>query len=118
MLDPKIISQEQYDEMLQHPEDGSAHMATRYKRIPFVYAHGKLQDDLGSDLFYLFLPMEWELCDGLRAYVRSSGKPVRFFLYKHPRTFELTGVVVYCDGSDSEAYAYGRSLVENKPDRF
>ena len=86
-----------------------------YKFVSFVYAHGKLQDDLGTDLIYLMLG-DQKFCDGLIAYT-DEWKPVRFHLYKNPRNFETTGVVTYsCE--DKEAYDYGRQLVKNKPTRF
>ena len=109
MLDARIISEGQYDRL------ENDHIRSFYKRVPFVYAHGKLEDDFGTDIFYLFLG-EYHLNDRLIAYT-DEGKPVCFHLYKHPRTFEKVGIVTYsCD--DKEAYQYGRKLVQSKPDRF
>lgn len=108
MLDARILTE--YE--LQHESSAIQKM---YKRVPFVYAHGKLEDDLGTDVFYMFLG-DNRLCNGLRAY-RPNGKPVRFHLYKHPRTLELTGIVTYsCE--DRESYEYGKRLVEERPERF
>lgn len=109
MLDPRITTE-------QGLEKKSAGIRNTYHRIPFVYAHGKLADDLGSDIIHLQL-FERRLHDGLVAYTDDC-KPVRFHLYKHPRTFELVGIVTYCNGEDKEAYDYGRKLVEQKPDKF
>lgn len=107
MLDAKICTAEQMNEL--------GHVGTFYKRVPYVYAHGKLADDLGTDIVYLFKG-DNNYCNGLRAYTQQ-GKPVRFHLYRHPRTFELVGIVTYsCE--DQESYDYGKRLVEERPERF
>lgn len=108
MLDARVLTEDE----LQHESSAIQKM---YKRVPFVYAHGKLEDDLGANVIYLFLG-DNRLCNGLVAYT-SKRKPVRFHLYKHPRTLELTGVVTYsCE--DRDAYEYGKRLVEEKPEKF
>lgn len=84
-----------------------------YERPGFIYAHGKLEDDMHTDLFYLYLG-DYHLQDGLVAYYKD--KPVRFFLYRHPDMLRLTGIVAYCD--DKEACLYGQNLVKERPDRF
>lgn len=84
------------------------------KRVPYVYAHGKLEDDLGTDLVNLY-EGDYHLNNGLVAYT-LDGKPVIFFLYKHPTFGHLTGIVCYTD--DKEACAYGKRLVESKPKIF
>ena len=109
MLDARIYTQSQLEDIK------SPAIAKMYKRVPFVYAHGKLEEDLGSDIIYLFLG-DNKFCNGLVAYT-ADRKPVRFHLYKHPRTFELTGIVTY-SSEDKEAYEYGKRLVEEKPERF
>ena len=109
MLDPRITTEHGLEEK-------SIGVRNTYHRTPFIYAHGKLADDIGSDIIYLQL-FEQRLHDGLVAYT-DNWKPVRFHLYKHPRTFELVGIVTYCNGEDMDAYNYGRKLVEQKPDKF
>lgn len=108
MLDARIRTE---NELQQE----SSAIQKMYKRVPFVYAHGKLKDDLGTDIVYLFLG-DNKLCNRLVAYT-SNMEPVMFHLYKHPRTFELVGVVTYCC-DDKEAYEYGKKLVEDKPEKF
>ena len=109
VLDARIATEAELEQM------ENSHVRSMYKRVPFVYAHGKLEDDLGTDIVYLFTG-DYHLRNGLIAYTQK-GKPVRFHLYKHPRTFELTGVVTYsCE--DKEAYQFGKRLVEEKPERF
>lgn len=109
MLDARICSEEQLEKMDSHA------IKTMYKRPGYVYAHGKLEADLGTDIIYLFLG-DQKLCNGLIAYTQDW-KPVCFHLYKHPRTLELTGIVTYsCD--DEESYRYGKRLVDERPERF
>lgn len=108
LLDAEILSEEQLNEL-----DNSA-IRNMYHRIPFVYAHGKLEEDLGTDIIYLFLG-SYHLNNGLIAYT-SDFKPVKFHLYRHPRTFELTGIVAYI--SDRESSLYGAKLVIERPERF
>ena len=82
-------------------------------RIPWVYAHGKLEDDLHTgDLFCTDLNGE-VVENGMRA--TYNGKLVVFHLYRN-RFGQLTGVATYAD--DEEACAYGRNLVATKPDMF
>jgi len=111
MLDPRITTEQGLEEM-------SVGIRNTFHRVHFVYAHGKLADDLGTDIIYLQL-FEQRLHDGLIAYT-DNWKPVRFHLYKHPRTLELVGIVTYCNSEDKdkEAYDYGRKLVKQKPDKF
>ena len=82
------------------------------KRIPWVYAHGKLEDDLKTDLFDVDLNGE-SVRDGLKALYH--GKVVVFHLYRNMHGL-LTGIATYAD--DKEAFAYGRELVATKPSIF
>ena len=109
MLDARICSAEQLEKMDSHA------VAKMYKRPGYVYAHGKLEKDLGTDIIYLFLG-DYKLCNGLIGYTQDY-KPVCFHLYKHPRTLELTGIVTY-SSEDIESYRYGKKLVEERPYRF
>lgn len=108
MLDARIATKEQ----MEHLPSAIMKM---YKRPGYVYAHGKLEDDLGTDIIYLFLG-DQKLCNGMIDYTQDY-KPVCFHLYKHPRTLELTGVVTYSN-EDKEAYQYGKMLVEKRPESF
>ena len=108
MLDARIATERQLENM-------PSAIRKMYKRISFVYAHGRLETDFGTDIFYIFKG-DSNICNGLIAYTQDN-KPVKFYLYKHPRTFELTGIVTYCN-EDKEANEYGRHLVELKPQKF
>ena len=85
-------------------------------RIPWVYAHGKLEDDLKTDLFDVDLNGE-SVRDGLKALYKDKDgvKEVVFHLYRNDFG-QLTGIATYAD--DEEAYAYGRKLVAEKPHIF
>lgn len=109
-MDARICSEYELQGMDRHARE------VMYQRVPFVYAHGKLESDMGTDIIYL-CKGDYGLRNGLVAYTQDN-RAVRFHLYRHPRTFELTGIVTYCDGSDKEAYEYGKRLVEERPDRF
>ena len=85
-----------------------------YKRIPYVYAHGQLAKDMGTDVVYLFKG-DNNLCNGMAAY--WHGEPVRFHIYRHPKYGHLTGVITY-SMKDSWAYNFGKRLVELKPATF
>ena len=83
-----------------------------FKSPGFVYAHGKLEDDLKTDLFVIDLKGH-SLKDGLRA--RYNGKNVVLHLYTND-IGQLTGVATYVD--DEDAFNYGRNLVVTKPRLF
>lgn len=120
-----------HDPYVECPDDVECygHNAQFFKRVSWVYAHGKLEEDMQSDIIYLYnfennvMGMMGKLRNGFVAYynkVNTDGtvtpKPVRFFLYKNPKFGHLQGIVTYCD--DIEAYKYGNMLVEMKPERF
>lgn len=86
------------------------------QRIPWVYAHGELEDDLKTDLFDVDLNGE-SVRDGLKAlYENKDGvKEVVFHLYRNGFG-QLTGIATYAD--DAEACAYGRKLVAERPLTF
>ena len=108
MMDAKILTASEVEKI-----ENSA-IRRMYKEVPFVYAHGQLAEDMGTDVVYL-LKGDNNLCNGLRAY--WHGEPVRFHLYRHPKFGHLTGVVTY-SMKDSVAYNFGRRLVEIKPATF
>lgn len=109
VLDARIATEAQLQQMVNNS------VRKMYKRVPFVYAHGQLEEDLGTDIIYLF-EGDYHLRNGLVAYTTNL-EPVCFHLYKHPRTLELTGIVTYCR-KDKESYEFGKKLVEARPDRF
>ena len=108
MLDARIRTERELE--MENPS-----IRTMYHRVPFVYAHGELENDLGTDIIYLFLG-DNHLCNGLIAYT-MRGEPVRFHLYRHPETLECTGIVTYAS-RDEESYRYGERLVQERPKRF
>lgn len=108
MMDAKILTASEVEKI-----ENSA-IRRMYQRIPYVYAHGQLAEDMGTDVVYLFKGNN-NLCNGLRAY--WHGEPVRFHLYRHPKFGHLTGVVTY-SMKDSDGYNFGKELVALKPNTF
>lgn len=82
------------------------------QRIPWVYAHGRFEKDLGIDIFDVDRNGE-VVRDGMKALYHD--KVVVFHLYRNADG-QLTGIATYAD--DEEACAYGRSLVAKKPELF
>ena len=105
MLDARVKTEKELEE--ENPT-----IRKMYKRIPFVYAHGELEEDWGTDILYLFLGNN-VLCNGLVAYTKN-GEPVRFHLYRHPETLQLTGIVTYAS-RDKESYEYGEKIIKERP---
>ena len=82
------------------------------KFLSYIYAHGILEDDLGTDIVSANLNGA-ELKNGLTG--TYNGKDVIFYIYMSDFG-HTTGVVVYKD--DEEANEYGKKLVEAKPHTF
>lgn len=108
MMDARILTASEVEKI-----ENSA-IRRMYKEVPFVYSHGQLAEDMGTDVVYLFKG-DNNLCNGLRAY--WHGEPVRFHLYRHPKFGHLTGVVTY-SMKDSDGYNFGKELVALKPNTF
>ena len=108
MMDAKILTASEVEKI-----ENSA-IRRMYKPVHFIYAHGQLAEDMGTDVVYLFQG-DNRLCNGMRAY--WNGEPVSFHLYRHPKFGHLTGVVTY-SMKDSGSYEFGRRLVEIKPSTF
>lgn len=79
------------------------------ERVAWVYAHGKLEDDMCHDCFYAD---NADVKNGDKAVYK--GKEVVFHLY--PLRGRLTGIACYTD--DQEAMTYGQSLVKEQPQLF
>ena len=83
------------------------------RRIHWVYAHGRLEKDMNTDLFSVNLNGA-TVEDGMKA--TYKGKPVVLHLFRDRSHGMLTGIATYED--DIEACTYGRSLVKERPSVF
>lgn len=108
-MDAKILTASEVEAI-----DNSA-IRRMYQQVPFVYAHGQLAEDMGTDKVYMFKGFENRLCNGMRAYWHCDA--VVFHLYRHPNFGHITGVVTY-SMKDSDAYNFGKELVKTKPITF
>ena len=102
---PKLVSAYEYCQMNEEERKS-------FVRPGFIYAHGKLDDDMKTDVFNINID-DKDVVDGLKA--EYNGKECVFHLYQG-HFGHLTGIVTYSD--DEEACDYGRKLKEEKPVTF
>ena len=101
-MDARIIGERELEEL----RESKSGMYNLYKRVPWVYAHGRLEDDMGTDLVYLLSTMQPR--DRFKAYYKD--KCVMFHMYRNRRNYEWCGLVTYAD--DIKAYAFAREVVD------
>lgn len=110
-----IIGDPEYQELCQLLYDLGIEglIGDKIQRLNWTYAHGRLEDDMQHDFFYLYnpnLPAESEESTSFFAYYK--GKKCIIGQWFEPNFKHPTGLAVYAD--DQEAIDYMVDVMKNK----